>query len=1258
MIRKLLLTALLTLPMLLSPVTAEEVNTFSLGGEEIEEVTIRLSPGEDSVSNITVSVRGEIKSVEEFSLRIATGAGPPYPSQVGLDLGADSLLEWGFGGPPFGSFGEQSGFMDTSRRRVLHPSSNTSTGFLLPEGALVRGGKVDVEPLPIPGRGEQRWLSPGEGCKWTLPLEGGVELLALHYTQDAYQLEILRPGEGDFSRSVIKGGLSSPLYPVPLRSLPRSAILYTDAREISTREVYLLLNGTLLGGFDVCGWPVWAEGFSGRGGVEVAILTQYPSYLYHISTSRMTASSVRLSKSVYSPVLFKERSGNCSFVAIVDDTSYLKYLKVPLTPPFRGAEINTTFRRREYSEQRFILFSAGRTLLLYSPDNRTLFRVHLQEGRVDHLPLGRLGGSSSPWSLKSFGSPTDGVFYLLAWNQRRDLTIYAFSEGMGEYPPILKVSRAFYYCPPAAVFTPEYLTIFGPRVYGGTVLVLDYPLRRYCVLSTPAGMEKLVGGERREVVEPSHIRSTGRVLTDGWGNAFKEVYLPFQVVEGMALLKNLSVTYSLNVTISTLLNATLKDYLSGVVSRSGDLPIKVVGTGPGLVVLSSPHLLWNAPPEIFSPLPGQVKLRMGGEEVIIDLSEHFRDDMLPPDELQYSVETYCLPGIKVHLEGSILRIGPPLTVVSPIHGTIQVTAYDGVWSVDAPPIELIVVRENEPPEITIGSLEFTVRGDSGTLLDLERTPPAVDPEGKEILYYLLSGEKALLTYITDAFSLEIRSGHLLMGWTRELYAESEVEVQLLASDEPLSPLPHAPGAYSVPERLNRSVVKLVLKLIPSNPVSVKLPYRLNMLEDSPPTTVPLKIEGDFKGVTLRAKCSLQWMQVRMGESNITLTPQRNCYGEGVVVVEAFKEGEVVGSGTMWVVVVAVDDPIWIKVEGKRMGEEGVEIWGVAGDEDDPVERVLWRVDSGEWSPAEGTEEWSIFLPYDLLSAGEYRIQIRALTGDKSSLPAAVQISIPSPFKPVDSDGDGYPDFLDAFPNDPMNWQDYDGDGVGDADDAFPLDPNEWKDSDGDGVGDNSDPFPLSPGWDFTPTTGKEVGRAELIGVLLLGGGILALIMYVMFGTLIFALAVNLYSKLSKKDVLDHEIRGLIRGYIIANPGDHYSNIKRNLNLNNGTLAYHLRVLEKHGFIRSEIDGMYRRYYPTEVSVNQVRGNITKQEEIFNKILERPGITVKDIARELGISRQIVNYHVKNLIRAQLVTWDRSDSITRFFPAQSEEEETP
>lgn len=59
----------------------------------------------------------------------------------------------------------------------------------------------------------------------------------------------------------------------------------------------------------------------------------------------------------------------------------------------------------------------------------------------------------------------------------------------------------------------------------------------------------------------------------------------------------------------------------------------------------------------------------------------------------------------------------------------------------------------------------------------------------------------------------------------------------------------------------------------------------------------------------------------------------------------------------------------------------------------------------------------------------------------------------------DADGDGVPDRLDAFPNDPNESVDSDGDGVGDNADAFDNDPNETVDTDGDGVGDNSDTTP-------------------------------------------------------------------------------------------------------------------------------------------------------------------------------------------------------
>jgi hypothetical protein len=69
----------------------------------------------------------------------------------------------------------------------------------------------------------------------------------------------------------------------------------------------------------------------------------------------------------------------------------------------------------------------------------------------------------------------------------------------------------------------------------------------------------------------------------------------------------------------------------------------------------------------------------------------------------------------------------------------------------------------------------------------------------------------------------------------------------------------------------------------------------------------------------------------------------------------------------------------------------------------------------------------------------------------------------------DSDGDGFEDHIDAFPDDPTEWIDSDQDGIGnnadndddndgvlDWQDAFPLDPSESVDTDSDGIGNNAD----------------------------------------------------------------------------------------------------------------------------------------------------------------------------------------------------------
>jgi len=47
----------------------------------------------------------------------------------------------------------------------------------------------------------------------------------------------------------------------------------------------------------------------------------------------------------------------------------------------------------------------------------------------------------------------------------------------------------------------------------------------------------------------------------------------------------------------------------------------------------------------------------------------------------------------------------------------------------------------------------------------------------------------------------------------------------------------------------------------------------------------------------------------------------------------------------------------------------------------------------------------------------------------------------------DSDGDGYNDDVDAFPNDSTEWIDSDSDGVGDNSDLFPNDPDKDSETD-------------------------------------------------------------------------------------------------------------------------------------------------------------------------------------------------------------------
>lgn len=137
------------------------------------------------------------------------------------------------------------------------------------------------------------------------------------------------------------------------------------------------------------------------------------------------------------------------------------------------------------------------------------------------------------------------------------------------------------------------------------------------------------------------------------------------------------------------------------------------------------------------------------------------------------------------------------------------------------------------------------------------------------------------------------------------------------------------------------------------------------------------------------------------------------------------------------------------------------------------------------------------------------------------------------------------------------------------------------------------------------------------------------------------LIVPLFAKLRKRHPLESKMRELIYEYIELYPGQNYTTIKRTLGLANGTLVYHLKVLKKANLIRSVSEGRYKRFYPIEpdkldkskIYEHEGAQMLTElQKKIVEKMEKEPEISQVEVARALGVSRQLVNYHISKLVK--------------------------
>ncbi len=144
-------------------------------------------------------------------------------------------------------------------------------------------------------------------------------------------------------------------------------------------------------------------------------------------------------------------------------------------------------------------------------------------------------------------------------------------------------------------------------------------------------------------------------------------------------------------------------------------------------------------------------------------------------------------------------------------------------------------------------------------------------------------------------------------------------------------------------------------------------------------------------------------------------------------------------------------------------------------------------------------------------------------------------------------------------------------------------------------------------------------------------------------------ALPLYSRIHGNRTLDNFVRGQVYGHVQSKPGTHFNEIRKTLKLGNGNLAYHLRKLEKEGFIKSTRDKRFKRFYPVGVEVPEEDGiRLSKtQENILDFIEQHPKSSQKEIANKLKESQQTISYNINVLVREGFLKEEKIKGTKRY-----------
>lgn len=157
------------------------------------------------------------------------------------------------------------------------------------------------------------------------------------------------------------------------------------------------------------------------------------------------------------------------------------------------------------------------------------------------------------------------------------------------------------------------------------------------------------------------------------------------------------------------------------------------------------------------------------------------------------------------------------------------------------------------------------------------------------------------------------------------------------------------------------------------------------------------------------------------------------------------------------------------------------------------------------------------------------------------------------------------------------------------------------------------------------------------GVLLAGGTVVAGLagLWLAFRERIAAFFLALYSRLTRREVVEHEARQQILEAVDEEPGIHFRALSRRLDLGHGVLEHHLDKLAEADLLETHETGSHVLYFRTGAVGEERRRAIAATKapgtrRVLRAVAESSEPTISEIAEEADLALSTVSHHVQRL----------------------------